>query len=198
MRPFRNVIVAAGIGMVGCLGLLSCGPKTEPGLYEKRQAAEARQDAAIALITQHGGGVAWEDPGANVTIRLNDEKSAAALTAALADIPSVQTLTIINAAVPGVPEKRLDLPSLGTLPNLRYVGLRNLPVGEPTQTFLAAQPMLRAVYLVDSDITDDQLGSLMQRKGLNQVVIAGRHRLSDEGVEAAVEARPDVRLSINP
>ncbi len=183
---FVVVVIAASL-------LAGCAKPEQPGLFEAREAARMRQADATMLIEQHGGGVAWEDAGANVTVRLADAKIAANLIDALAAIEPLQTLTVINAGVPG---EDLEFGTLGTLPYLRYLALRDVELTEDVITWAAVQPRLRELYLIGTDVTDAQLKTLAAIDSLRRIVITGEVQISDETLEAVRTARPNLAIQI--
>lgn len=138
------------LGLLLLLALLTAGCQTAP-LSPQQRARQATQ-----RIERLGGRIDQQDLGASVSLYQAEPGAVRRAMRAVGGLRPVDSLTLF----PDEPT-RLDLRTLGRLPALRTLLLRNVRLGEQDIAYLSNKlPNLKALRLINTGITDQQLAEL--------------------------------------
>ncbi len=84
-----------------------------------------------------------------------------------------------------------DLAALSGLENLEFLKIENAPIDDAAVDHLVKLPKLEKVYVVKGKLTDAALTKLIDMKQLKELILRGNEGVTDEGVAAFKEARPE-------
>ena len=185
LNLFRCVVVAPVV-MLTLIAAAGCSQQRTP--YGRYLDARARHEAAAEVIESHGGHVAYEDPGTAVTLDLADKTAAGKAMAAVSDLFDVYAVTLIHGNTP--------LKSLGDLPKLQHVTLRDTPLTDAGLKYLAAQPHLAELHLLNTGLDDARLAQVAASLPDLEQLTVGYDPVTDAGLEPLARLTDLRRLTL--
>ena len=145
---------------------------------------DSAEQQAIDELNQQGAQIVYNVEAEPIWVNLHGKEVTEATFEAIAQLPTLETLTLTRTAATDAHLQKLD-----TLPDLETLDLSGTRVSDDGGTYLIRVDSLMTLALNNTNITDESLNHLRQMSRLRGLSVSGT-KLSAEGLEELQRALP--------